>query len=69
MPELKFDNKIYKKEAIKKAIFAYAEFAKFSLSEDKKYIKVKMEKILPHVKNTVIDEFSNFVLGVTKKCL
>lgn len=67
MPKLlRFNNKIYKESAIKKAISAYSDFAKFSLIKDNKYIKVKVDKINPDVGNIITDEFTNFVLGVTK---
>ena len=69
MPELKFNAKIYKKEAIKKAISVYSSWAKFHCANSKEYIKVRIDSMDPSVKNILADEFSNYVLGVTKKCL
>lgn len=68
MPELNFNTKIYKKEAIQKSISAYSHLAKFVLQNNKNYIKVKIENIDREVKNILADEFANYVLGMTKKC-
>lgn len=67
--ELKFNTKIYKKRAIQKAIADYAHLAKFSFINSPRYIKVRVDKITSGVKNKFLDEFSNYVLGMTKKCL
>jgi hypothetical protein len=67
--ELKFNTKIYKKRAIKKAISDYAHLTKFSLINSPGYIKIRVDKISSGVKNKLLDEFSNYVLGMTKKCL
>ena len=67
--ELKFSTRIYKKEAVQKAIADYAHLAKFSFSNSPRYIKVKIDKITSGVENKFLDEFSNYVLGMTKKCL
>lgn len=68
MPELNFNTKIYKKEAVQKSISAYSHLAKFVLQNNKNYIKVKIENIDREVKNILTDEFANYVLGMTKKC-
>jgi len=69
MPNLKFNIRIYKKEAIRQGISAYSHLAKFKIKDNKGYLKVKIEKINPEVKDMLVDEFSNYVLGMTKKCL
>jgi hypothetical protein len=69
MPELKFNKSIYNKEAIKQAVSAYSAHAKFTLTSDKEHIKVRISRADPLVKNIIGDEFGNYVLGVTKKCL
>lgn len=69
MPELKFNTKIYKKPAIQKAISDHSHLAKFQLKDNKNYIKVKIENIDPGVKDIIADEFANYCLGMTKKCL
>jgi len=66
---IKFSDGIYKKEAIVEAISAYSHLAKFTVKRDKGYIKVKIDKIDPAVKGIMADEFSNYVLGATKRCL
>lgn len=69
MPNLRFNNQIYKKEAIQKAIFAYSPLAKFKIKDDKDYIKVRVDPIGPKFKRILADEFANYVLGMMKKCL
>lgn len=69
VPNLKFNTKIYKKEAIQEAVSAYTSLAKFRVKDNKDYIKVKIEDIDAEVKDILIDEFANYVLGMTKKCL
>lgn len=68
MPELKFNTKIYKKEAIKEAISAYSHLAKFTINNTKNYIRVKIDNANSEFKNILRNEFSNYVLGMTKKC-
>lgn len=69
MPELKFNSKIYKKKAIQEAISAYSHLANFSFSSGVDYFRVKIGKIFPDVKKIITDEFSNYVLAQTKRCL
>lgn len=68
MPELKFNPKIYKRKAVKEAIAAFSHLAEFKLN-DRGYIRVKIEHIDRRFKDVLTDEFSNYVLGLTKKCL
>ena len=67
--ELKFNTSIYKKRAIQEAISVYSALAEFSTSRAKRYIRVKISKVSFSVKEVIADEFANYVLGVTKKCL
>jgi len=67
--ELKFNNKIYRKEAILETIRAYSDFATFDIKNERAYTKVRIYNIDPSVKKIITEEFSNYVLGVSKKCL
>lgn len=69
MPQIRFNTKIYKKGAIEEAISVYSHLAKFKVKDKKDYIEVKIEDIDSEVKGILSDEFSNYVLGLTKKCL
>lgn len=63
---IRFNKKIYSQEAIKKAIKDYAHLANFALNQNKNYFLVKIDKIKPELKNKFSDEFSNYILGLTK---
>jgi len=67
MPSLKFNTKIYKKEAIQKAISAYSHLARFRVKDDKDYKVVEIDKVDPDLKGIFCDEFANYVLGMSKK--
>ena len=67
MLNLKFNTKIYKMKAIQEAILAYSDRAKFSLSNDKRYIQVRINRVDSEIKAIIGDEFANYVLGLTKK--
>lgn len=69
MPELRFNTKIYKKKAIEEAISTYSHLARFKVRSNRSYINVRMDKVAPEFKNILADEFGNYVLGMTKKCL
>lgn len=69
MRALKFNSQIYKKEAVQKAILAFSSLAKFKIKDTKDYVEVKIDHIAPKFKDTLADEFSNYVLGMTKRCL
>lgn len=66
---INLNSEIYKKEAIQEAISIYSHIAKFSLVQNRKYTKVKINQIPLRFAATIIDEFANYVLGATKKCL
>lgn len=68
MQDLKFNTRIYKEEAIKKAITVYSHLAKFTVRNDKDYIRVKLDHLETGLKDVLADEFSNYVLGVNKGC-
>jgi len=69
MPELRFNARIYKKEAVQEGISAYSHLAKFKVKDNQDYIKVNIENIDSEVKNILPGEFANYVLAMTKKCL
>lgn len=66
MPELRFNGQIYKREAIEKAIAAYARLAEFNIKEKNKYAIVNIKKIHPKVKDVLKDEFANYVLALNR---
>ena len=61
-----FNKHFYKLPAIKKAIKAYKNLAKFGIKEEKNKIKVELSKIDKDVKNIIKDEFCNYVLAEMK---
>lgn len=63
MPQLRFSTRIYKKQAVQKAILAYSRLAKFTVEENKRYTIVKAHKIDREVRSIFFDEFANYVLG------
>lgn len=65
--KVRFNKKIYSKEAIEEAIEIYKELAKFKLKETKNYFVLEMKNILPKLKPIFKDEFCNYVLALTKK--
>lgn len=69
MQKLKFSRKIYKQAAIKKAVSAYVDLARFDLHSGKNYFEIAITPVNVKSPNVLIDEFSNYVLGMTKKCL
>lgn len=69
MRALKFNTQIYKKEAIQEAILAYSSVAKFKIKNTKNYTEIKTEPMDSKLKGILADEFSNYVLGMAKKCL
>ncbi len=66
MTKLRFNNKIYKKEAIKEAISVYSSLAKIELKEASGYIEVSIQGKIP---DNLPGEFCNYALGKTKQCL
>ncbi|MEK6727156.1 MAG: HxsD-like protein [Candidatus Omnitrophota bacterium] len=66
---IRFNTKIYKKEAIQETILAYAHLAKFRVKDSKDYIEVKIKNIDTGVKDIFVNEFNNYALGAAKKCL
>lgn len=68
MREINFNSKLYSLRAIKEAATAYANHAEFKIIRGKKYINVRISKLRPGYNTILADEFSNYVLGVTKRC-
>lgn len=61
-----FNKYIYQEQAILKTIADFGELADFDLKENKKYFVLAIKKNISGSKNFV-DEFSNYVLGLTGK--
>ncbi len=61
-----FNKKIYYKWAIEKAAKDYANLADFSFGQNKNYFLIKARNIQPSIKDIFPDEFSNYVLSLTK---
>jgi hypothetical protein len=68
MLKLRFNAKIYKEKAIQEAISVYSHLARFKVKNNKGYINIGIDKIVAEFKDVLADEFSNYVLGITKKC-
>lgn len=66
---VKFNARIYKKEAIKKAILIFSSLSSFKITDSKDYISVVMDIKDFRLKDILPYEFSNYVLGMTKRCL
>ena len=67
MPEIKFNKKIYAKAAIQEAVRAYSHLARLKVKNNKDYTVIGIEGIDPGLKRIFSDEFSNYVLGMSKK--
>lgn len=66
MRKLKFNKTIYKKKAIEQSMDVFSECLDCSLKETSQYFEVTIEKT-PYF--PAVDEFANYVLGVSKQCL
>jgi len=64
---INFHNNLYKKKAIKSAATDYKELADFDISENKNYIQVELKNINNDVKNSIKDEFCNYVLHKSRR--
>lgn len=71
MPLIKFDISLYKKEAIENAIAVFSNHAHFRFlkPKERKTLLLEMKALGREKERTVIGEFCNYVLGVTKQCL
>lgn len=67
--EIKFTKKIYNKKGVDNAISAYGNLAEIKLFEDDTFYFVTMENIDNEVKDIIKDEFCNYLLFETVKCL
>jgi len=63
---IKFDKRIYKQKAIRLAMQAYQELAVFNLSQKGKHFQVELRDVNKDIKDTIKDEFANYVLSLTK---
>lgn len=69
MSVLTFHTELYKEKAIRQAIAAFSQAAKFSYARKGKSIKVKVAAEGDALERMILlDEFRNYVLGMTKKC-
>lgn len=66
---IRLNSKIYSKKAIKNAVDMFKKLASFKINEDKPYYTVYINTDNPAIKKVIKDEFVNYVLGLTKKCL
>jgi hypothetical protein len=64
---LRFNARIYKKQAIQAAINAYSDLARFKVKDNKKYTSIEITDVDPKFKRVLRDEFANYVLGINKK--
>lgn len=69
MPSLKFNTRIYKKEAIEDTIAAYSHLANFKANYSKDYVEVRIYKVDPALRKVITGEFANHALYLTKQCL
>jgi len=67
--KIKFNNQIYNEKAIKTAVSAYNKIAKIKVQKTRSYYLVNIKNAKSCFKQVLKDEFSNYVLGLTKKCL
>ncbi|MBZ9572764.1 HxsD-like protein [Patescibacteria group bacterium] len=65
--KVNFNKKFYNLRVIKKAARTYQGLADFKINQTKELITVSLENIRPEVKNTIKDEFSNYVLAMMKQ--
>jgi hypothetical protein len=64
MQVVKFNKKIYNNEAIKQAIDEFENLADFDMKNTNNYFEVKIDKVDNEVKDILLDEFANYVLGL-----
>ena len=64
---LPFNKKIYAKEAITESVRSFKDLADFKVSIKNNYFIVAIRNIDKHFKNTLKQEFANFVLAKTKE--
>ncbi len=62
-----FNKDFYNLRAIKKAVQVYQGLADFEIAPTKKSIKVTLNNINLEAKEFIKEEFSNYVLAITKQ--
>ncbi len=62
----KFDKKIYKAKAVKKAVEDYKDVAKITLKKGRDFYKVEFKDVPKELENIIIDEFGNYVLALSR---
>jgi hypothetical protein len=67
MRSLKLNIHIYKKKAIYETICAFSHLGKMTLTTDSEYYRIKLTGPSQINRKLLFDEFSNYVLGATKR--
>jgi len=67
--EIKANKKIYNKKGVEKTIEAYEHLGRIGLSEDKNYFIIRIENVNEEIKKVFKDEFCNYLLFESSKCL
>lgn len=67
--KIKLTKKIYSKKGVENTINAYNNLAQIKLIEDDDFYFITMENIDDEVKDVIKDEFCNYLLFETVKCL
>lgn len=68
MQKLRFNSSLYSKDSIRKTVGAFSHLAEFKLKQKNGYFEIEIENINPDAREVLADEFSNYALGLTKKC-
>jgi len=63
---IKFSRSLYPLKPIKEAIKQFQHLARFTLQEEEHWIIVTLSKVNPDFRETIDDEFSNYVLAEIK---
>jgi hypothetical protein len=67
--EIKINKNIYKEKGLKNTIKCYKHLVKIDLREEGDYFVVKMIDMGRGVEKVIKDEFCNYLLFETSKCL
>ncbi|MDD2227354.1 MAG: HxsD-like protein [Clostridia bacterium] len=67
--EIKIDKNIYSKESLKKTIQAYEPLVKIDFLEEAGFFIVRIDNINEDIKDIIQDEFCNYLLFESGKCL
>jgi len=67
--EIKVSKNIYNKKGLESAIRDYQEFAKIYFSETDTFFIIIIDGVDEELKDVIVDEFCNYLLFKTVKCL